>query len=106
MKVIFVLQGLYLPLLRLSEPVFIYVLKENLKAIFWPCNRQKRESVKIDVASLIDRDVDVVTIWDESSVNKSQLKRANSNLRASDPNFDLGMRSSSVIIDPNDVKEK
>ena len=34
MKIIFALQGLYLPLIRLAESAFIYALKNNLKLVF------------------------------------------------------------------------
>ena len=62
-KVIFALQGLYLPLMRFAEPAFTYTLKNNLRLIL--CCRRNMKEV-IDVSSLLERSesfTKVSTVW-------------------------------------------
>jgi hypothetical protein len=63
LKIIFSLQGIYLPLIRLAEPAIIYTLKKNLRSVF--CySHIKRE--KIDLNSLLERSESFTresTVW-------------------------------------------
>lgn len=76
-KLLFVSQGIYVPLIRLGEPFFFYTIWQNVKDfvnIYICCHKRENTDLQIDEKTLLERDFDaVITSVDDEEIRNSVL---------------------------------
>ena len=85
LKILYTMQGFFMPLLRLYEPYFYTIVLRKIKAIQWPCSKKEKEKEAImeerqNDLTFLKRGISDIDLSEshESRQNQSSLNRNDS----------------------------